>query len=182
MPKKILPIAELGCGVLRTKAQSVLSPEDLAIQELIDNMVFTCEKGGGVGIAAPQVHQSLRILVISSKQTAAYPNAPEMEPLAMVNPKIISTSTRQERGWEGCFSIPGIRGIVPRYRTVRVAFTDRNGKKQRKTFRGFVARVFQHEFDHLEGILFLDRADPESLATDKEYFRIVTETKPKKKN
>ena len=88
----------------------------------------------------------------------------------MINPKIMAHSTEIEKGWEGCLSIPGIRGLVPRYQAIEVEYTDRNGKLQKKEFNDFVARIFQHEYDHLDGIVFVDRLDSTfDIVTEQEY-------------
>lgn len=88
----------------------------------------------------------------------------------MINPKIVSHSTEQEKGWEGCLSVPGIRGLVARFQTIEVEYRDRNGQLQRQQLTDFVARIFQHEYDHLEGILFLDRVESDQdWLTEAEY-------------
>ena len=169
----LLQISQLGHPVLRQKAKDVEDVKNPGLQQLIDDMIATCKDANGVGIAAPQVYQPLTLFIIASKPSSRYPNAPEMEPTAIINPTIISTSTKKEEGWEGCLSIPGIRGLVPRHRSITVSFTDRNGERQKKTYRDFVARVLQHEFDHINGIVFLDRTKPTDLATEKEYLKII---------
>lgn len=176
----LLQISQLGHPILREKAKEVENVKDPAIQALIDDMISTCQDVDGVGIAAPQVYQPLRLFIIASKPSPRYPHAPDMEPTAIINPTIVSASEETEKGWEGCLSIPGIRGQVPRHKSVKVSFTNRNGEQEEKTFDDFVARVFQHEYDHIDGIVFLDRANPKDLITEKEYQRIVRETATKK--
>lgn len=154
-------------------AKTVTNVNDPAIQTLIDNMIYTCTESGGVGIAAPQVGHSLNIFIIASKPNDCYPDAPIMEPTAIINPVITSDTGETEDGWEGCLSIPGIRGIVTRHKSVTVSFTNRNGVREERRFDGFVARVFQHEYDHLIGTVFLDRANTSTFVTDKEYRRIL---------
>ncbi|MCX7596089.1 MAG: peptide deformylase, partial [Fischerella sp.] len=128
----------------------------------------------GVGIAAPQVAQSYRVMIVASRPNPRYPDAPEMEPTAMINPKIITHSTAVVKGWEGCLSIPGIRGLVPRYEAVEVEYTDRNGKLQKQLLNGFIARIFQHEHDHLDGIVFLDRLESNrDIVTEQEYQKLI---------
>jgi peptide deformylase len=141
------------------------------IPELMSKAMF-----GGVGIAAPQVGHSLRIFILASKPNNRYPNAPTMEPTAIINPIVHSFSVEMEDGWEGCLSVPGIRGIVSRHKSLTASFTNRFGRPEEIECVGFVARVFQHELDHLNGIVFLDRTDPKNLATDKEYQRILRES------
>lgn len=166
-------ISQLGHPVLRERAKHVETVHDPAIQELIDDMIETCKDADGVGIAAPQVYRPLRLFVIASKPNPRYPNAPDMEPLALINPTILAASDLQEKSWEGCLSIPGIRGLVPRHAWVAVSFTNRQGEPEERTFEGFLARILQHEFDHIEGRVFLDRSDPRDLMTEREYQKIM---------
>lgn len=169
-----LPIAQLGNPILRQQAKLVDNIQDEAIQNLIDALMVTATASNGVGIAAPQVSQSARIFIVASRPNPRYPNAPEMEPTAMINPQIITHSTEVVNGWEGCLSIPGIRGIVPRYQAIEVEYTTRNGKQNRQELTDFVARIFQHEYDHLEGIVFLDRLkSTQDLMTEQEYLQRI---------
>ncbi|MCZ6555911.1 MAG: peptide deformylase, partial [Candidatus Dadabacteria bacterium] len=117
--EKILEIAELGHPILREMAAQVKNLEDEEIQNFIDNLIATAIEANGVGIAAPQVYESKRIFIISSRPNERYPNAPEMEPTAIINPEILSFSKEKEKDWEGCLSIPGIRGLVPRHKSIR---------------------------------------------------------------
>ncbi|WP_017316492.1 peptide deformylase [Mastigocladopsis repens] len=156
---ELLPIIQLGAPILRQKATLVENINDEPIQKLIDDLMATVAKANGVGIAAPQVAQSCRLFIVASRPNPRYPNAPEMEPTAMINPKIIAHSTEVVKGWEGCLCIPGIRGLVKRYQAIEVEYTDRNGKLQKQELTDFVARIFQHEYDHLDGIVFLDRLE-----------------------
>ena len=169
----LLQISQLGHPILRRKAREVENVSDPAIQALIDDMIHTCQDVDGVGIAAPQVYQQLRLFIIASKPSPCYPNAPYMEPMAIINPVITFTSEEKEKDWEGCLSIPGIRGLVPRHKMVMVSFTNRNCEQEEKIFDGFIARVFQHEYDHIDGIVFLDRADSKDLIMEKEYQKII---------
>lgn len=165
-----LQITQLGNPVLRQQAQLVNNIQDKRLQQLIDALLATAAASNGVGIAAPQVSQSFRLFIVASRPNPRYPNAPQMEPTAMINPQIIAHSPETVRGWEGCLSVPGIRGLVPRYQTIEVEYTSRNGKKNRQEFTEFVARIFQHEYDHLDGIVFLDRVEStQDLMTEQEY-------------
>lgn len=167
---EILQIAQLGNPILRQQAQNIENVRDERIQKLIDNLISTVAQANGVGIAAPQVAQSYRLFIVASRPNPRYPNAPEMEPTAILNPRIIDHSDEVVKGWEGCLSIPGIRGLVPRYRAIEVEYTSRNGKLQRREFTDFVARIFQHENDHLDGIVFLDRLEStRDIITEQEY-------------
>ncbi|AMW27114.1 MULTISPECIES: peptide deformylase [Arthrospira] len=166
----ILAVTQLGDPVLRDHAQPVANIWEPRIQSLIDDLMATVIEKNGVGIAAPQVGYSDRILVIASRPSIRYPAAPEMEPTAMINPKIIGKSDEMVADWEGCLSVPGIRGIVNRYQAIEVEYTSRDGHLEHRELTGFVARIFQHEYDHLEGIIFLDRvADSHSMMTEDEY-------------
>ncbi|MBI5614603.1 peptide deformylase [Candidatus Gottesmanbacteria bacterium] len=168
-------VAQLGEPVLRKIAVPVSNVEETRIQQLIDDLLATIKDVHGVGMAAPQVYESLRIFVVASNPNPRYPNAPKMNPTAVINPEILSNSKDKEKDWEGCLSIPGIRGLVPRYKSIRVRFTTRDGKVVEKIYKDFIARIFQHEFDHLEGIVFLDRLESnKDIVSEKEYQKIVT--------
>jgi len=163
-------IIELGNPVLRQTAAAIADPQDPVLQALIDDLLHTVQLANGVGIAAPQVAQSLQLFVVASRPNPRYPNAPEMEPTAMLNPKILSHNNELEQGWEGCLSVPGMRGLVPRYTAIEVEYLGRNGKVTRQVLKDFVARIFQHELDHLNGIVFLDRVEStHELVTEKEF-------------
>ncbi len=171
---KVLEITELGDPVLWARAREVKDVSDPAVQALIDDLIETAYHANGVGIAAPQVGNTERVFIISSHPNVRYPDAPELEPTAIINPEIISKSEETVKGWEGCLSIPGIRGLVPRAKTVRARYTTRDGKTEEKEFRDFVARVFQHELDHLDGVLFLDRVEStHDIVTEKEYAKLL---------
>ncbi|MGH7998371.1 MAG: peptide deformylase [Brasilonema sp.] len=167
---ELLSILQLGNPVLRQKASLIENINDEHIQKLIDDLITTVAQANGVGIAAPQVAQSYRLFIVASRPNPRYPNAPEMEPTTMINPKIIAHSTEIVKGWEGCLCVPGIRGLVPRYQEIEVEYTDRNGKMQKQELTDFVARIFQHEYDHLDGIIFLDKLkDTLDIITEQEY-------------
>ena len=167
---EILQIIQLGHPILRQQAQQVDNIRDQRIQKLIDDLIATVGIANGVGIAAPQVAEGDRLFIVASGPNPRYPNAPEMEPTAMINPKLLAHSSEVIKGWEGCLSIPGIRGLVPRYQAIEVEYSDRNGKSQKQELTDFVARIFQHEYDHLDGIVFLDRLDStQDIVTEQEY-------------
>lgn len=171
---KLLPIVQLGDPILRQKATVVENINEQRIQKLIDDLMATVAQANGVGIAAPQVAQSCRLFIVASRPNPRYPNAPSMEPTAMINPKIIASSTEIVKGWEGCLSIPGIRGLVPRSQAIEVEYTNRNGKVQKQELTDFVARIFQHECDHLDGIVFLDKLESTlDIITEQEYQKRV---------
>ncbi len=171
MPE-ILQISQLGNPVLRRRSQVVENVKGDRIQELIDNLIHTVQQANGVGIAAPQVAMGDRIFILASRPNLRYPQAPKMEPTAMINPRIIASSTETVKDWEGCLSIPGIRGLVPRSRSIEIEYTSRDCKLHRQELTDFVARIFQHEHDHLDGIVFLDRVEStQELMTEDEYQR-----------
>ena len=168
-------IAQLGDPVLRQIADPIYDVHADWVQTLIDDLLLTLHQSNGVGIAAPQVSKPHRLLIVASHPNARYPNAPHMEPTPMINPRIIDHSDRTVKDWEGCLSVPGIRGLVPRYDEVTVTYTDRHNKQQTQTLTGFVARIFQHEFDHLEGKVFVDHVEASTdLMTDQEYLKRCT--------
>lgn len=176
---KRLKIVELGDKILRTKAKSV-SIKDIKtkkFQNFCDDLILTCKDSGGVGIASPQVGISQRVFIVWSRPNKRYKRIPCMDPLVVINPKIISFSKNKTKMYEGCLSIPGIRGIVERSLSVETEFINREGKIVKIKFQKFPARIFQHEFDHLNGIVFLDRADSKSLVTEKEYKKMLKDNK-----
>lgn len=148
---KLLQIAQLGHPVLRRKSINVSNVLAKEIQNLIDDLIATVKDVDGVGIAAPQVYESKRLFIIASKPSKGYPKAPTMRPTAIVNPRIVKLSGNKVKDWEGCLSIPGIRALVPRFTIAKVEFFTRNGEKSTRTFKDFIARIFQHEYDHLAG-------------------------------
>lgn len=174
--KKELEIAKLGENILRVNAKEVLDVFENKIQNLISKMLYTVEKSKGVGIAAPQVFQSLQILIVSSKPNNRYQNAPHMTPTVIINPKIIETSIGKNKDWEGCLSIPGIRAMIPRYDTIKVEYFNEKNEKKSELFEGFIARVFQHEYDHLNGLVFLDNIEStKDIISEEMYFKLIKE-------
>ncbi len=170
-------ILQLGNLALRQHAQPIADPHDQTLQALIDELLQQMEQAGGVGIAAPQIGISKQLIFIASRPTPRYPDAPEMSPIPMLNPQLIDYAAETAKGWEGCLSVPGIRGLVPRYTSVTVEYLDRHGQPQRQTFHDFVARIFQHEYDHLQGIVFVDRVEStHELMSEQEYQRQVIDS------
>ncbi|HAC64344.1 MAG TPA: peptide deformylase [Cyanothece sp. UBA12306] len=162
--KNSLIIAQLDNPVLRQQSQEITEITDPILQELIDSLIAKTIEVSGVGIAAPQVSQSIRLFILASHPNPRYPQAPKMEPIAMINPSIVSHSHEIVKDWEGCLSVPGVRGLVPRYQWVEVEYCDRFGHSQHQKLTDFVARIFQHELDHLNGLVFLDRVEnPQDL-------------------
>ena len=155
----ILKVARMGHPVLRGKARALDRSEikSAPIQKLIDSMLETMLEYRGVGLAAPQVHEGLRLFVASLDAGKDDEEAERQAPLAVVNPEITIVGTDIVEDWEGCLSIPEIRGRVPRAREITVRAFDRLGDRIELSAHGFPARVIQHETDHLDGILFFDR-------------------------
>jgi peptide deformylase len=168
----ISEIAQLGAKVLRLQAQAVTDIQGAEIQQIIGTMQGTLATTQGVGLAAPQIGVSKRIIIIASRPIPRYPSAPLMEPTVMINPIFHTLSDFKEKDWEGCLSIPGIRALVPRYQEIQISYTDQLGVLVEAKLEGFVARVFQHEIDHLEGKVYLDRVeDNNDIFAESEYFK-----------
>jgi peptide deformylase len=165
-------IAQLGHPVLRTVAAPVALPASPVERALIEDMLVTLQDANGVGIAAPQVYESLSLFIVAPRPNPRYPDAPLMEPEIVVNPEVVERSQELVKGWEGCLSIPGIRGLVPRHPWIRVRYRTADGAEVERELVDFVARIFQHEYDHLHGIVFLDRLEStRDVVTEKEYQR-----------
>lgn len=175
----LLEISQLGNPILRQSAEAIADPICSSTQTLIENLIATMKQGAGVGIAAPQVGVPQQLLIVASYPNLRYPHAPAMDPLPLLNPRLIGHGDDMETGWEGCLSVPGIRGLVPRYTTVAVEYCDRQGHRRQQEFTGFVARIFQHEYDHLQGKVFLDRVeDTQALMTEQEYQKRIIQDLP----
>ena len=169
-----LEIFQLGAPIIRMVAKRVPDIKAVEIQTLIDDMIQTCVESKGVGIAAPQIGHSLAIMIMASYPNSRYPYAPQMEPTALINPKVIDYTEEQVKDWEGCLSLPGIRALVPRHTYIEVQYFDREGREQTVVFRDFLARLFQHEYDHLIGKVFIDRVDStQDVIMEKEYQRLM---------
>jgi peptide deformylase len=170
-------IVQLGNPTLRFSAERIEAVQNPDLQTLIDDLLQTMAQAGGVGIAAPQVGILKQLVIIASRPTPRYPHAPEMSPAPMLNPQLVEHSEDMEKGWEGCLSVPGIRGLVPRYRSVTVDYLDRDGQPQRQILHDFVARIFQHEYDHLQGVVFIDRVEStHELMSEQEYQRQIVDS------
>ena len=154
-----LLVAQLGNPVLRNKANRVTNLLDKNIQNLIDDMLNIVVDKKGVGIAAPQISQPFQIFIMASYPNDRYPNAPKMRATAIINPKIIWKSKETVKDWEGCLSVPSIRGLVSRHRSIKVKYLTRDNQTVETEYNDFLARIFQHEIDHLNGIVFVDRVD-----------------------
>jgi peptide deformylase len=169
----ILKVARMGHPVLRQRARPVdkAALRHPLTQKLIDDMIETMHEYHGVGLAAPQVHEGIRLFVAVLDEEPG----PDSDAVALVNPEIVPQGTATEEGWEGCLSIPDIRGMVPRFTEIIVKALDREGRATEVRLKNFAARVAQHETDHLDGVLFFDRMKSmESLTYLDEYSRYHT--------
>ncbi len=166
----ILKVARMGHPVLREKAEAIdrSAFRDPLLQKLIDDMIDTMHEYHGVGLAAPQVHEGVRLFVALLEEDPD----PKSAATVVVNPEIVPNGAGQEEGWEGCLSIPDIRGMVPRYTDITLKALDRHGKPYEMQLKKFAARVAQHETDHLDGVLFFDRmASMQTLTYLEEFSR-----------
>ena len=155
----ILKVARLGHPVLRQKALPVPVGEIPApeTQRLIEDMVETMREYNGAGLAAPQVHVLKQICVVEVAENPRYPEAPAIPLTVLINPVLTPLTEEMEEGWEGCLSVPDMRGMVPRFTSVRLEAYDRDGRRIAGEAKEFFARVIQHETDHLHGVVYLDR-------------------------
>ncbi len=170
---KKLKILEIGDKKLWEKSKPVKNPGSKEVLDLAKNLIQICKKSKGVGISAPQIGKNIDLFIIWSKPNKRYPNAPKFGPEVVINPKILSKSKKEVKDFEGCLSIPGIRTKVFRAKNIEVTYTNLGGIKVKQKFSDFVARIFQHEFDHLQGILILDRANPKEIYSEKEFKKIL---------
>jgi peptide deformylase len=171
---RVREIVSIGDPVLRTRAREV-APEELRspeVQRLIDDLIETKRAANGAGLAANQVGETLRIAVAEVDGTnPRYPYKPPIPLTVMVNPTIEPAADDVMEINEGCLSVPGLRGYLERHARVRVRYLDRDGKERDEMKRGLTAGTFQHEIDHLDGVLFVDRVDPRTLASWEQYER-----------
>lgn len=170
----ILKIAQLGHPVLRQRAREV-TLEELAserMQRFIDDLVETMRDANGAGLAAPQVHESVRVCAVEVQDNPRYPYKPNVPLTIMVNPRIRSLSDERFENYEGCLSVPNLRGVVSRHADIELEYLDRSGRPVSQVVRGLTAGTFQHECDHLDGQLFVDKVtDPSTFATWAEFDR-----------
>ena len=155
----ILKVTRLGHPVLRKVTENVALSElqSPPLQKFIDDMIETMKEYEGVGLAADQVFESKQVAVLEVADNPRYPDKPAVPLTVLVNPKVTPLSDEWEEDWEGCLSIPDLRGLVPRYKSVRVQALDRDANALDFIATDFHARVIQHEFDHLNGKVYLDR-------------------------
>ena len=167
-------ILQLGADALRQLARRVEDFESTEFHQLIATLHSIMLEGNGVGIAAPQLGASWQIVIIASRPTQRYPHAVEMSPVVMVNPQYEIVDGSVTKDWEGCLSVPGIRALVPRYRALQVSYQNPEGLDSQMLLEDFPARVFQHEFDHLQGLVYLDRVETNrDIVAETEFFKRI---------
>jgi peptide deformylase len=174
----ILKIARMGHPVLRVPAETVVDPTSPEIRDLVADMIETMFDAGGTGLAAPQVHVSKRVVVfqVGENRVTGKPLDPPQDLTAIVNPVIEPLGDAQEIDWEGCLSVPGMRGAVPRFSRIRYRGFGLDGQAIERSVEGFHARVLQHECDHLDGILYPQRmTDLKLLMFNEEAARFAVE-------
>jgi peptide deformylase len=169
-----MPVREvlrMGHPVLREKAKPVERLGSRELAELVRDMKDTMAALNGAGLAAPQIGVSQRVVIFGVEKNPRYPDAEEVPFTVLVNPKITLLTREVEEGWEGCLSVPGMRGVVPRYTKLRYTGFDHEGNPVDRVAEGFHARVVQHECDHLDGILYPQRmTDLSQFGFTKELF------------
>ena len=169
----IRKIAQIGHPVLRQRAREVTLEElrSPGMQQFIDDLVETMRDASGAGLAAIQVYETIRICAIEVSSNPRYPYKPNIPLTILVNPVLTPVGDEQFDNYEGCLSVPNLRGIVPRYLHLRCQAWDRHGNPIDEVVHGLKAGTYQHEVDHLHGTIFVDRADPSTFATWTEFDR-----------
>jgi peptide deformylase len=155
----IRTVLKMGHPLLRQVAQPVEVFDPAQMSELLTDMEDTMRALHGAGIAAPQIGVSLRVVIFEMQENPRYPQVAPIPFTVLINPSLEPLGDEMEEGWEGCLSVPGLRGVVPRYRRLRYGGLDAHGQFFERTVEGFHARVVQHEVDHLDGILFPQRVE-----------------------
>lgn len=166
-----IKIEHVGASIIRSTS---LPSENLdEAREVVDRLIVKLRNLKGAGLAAPQIGIPLRIYIIEVQKNELFPNRPEIPLITMINPEVSFPGEEMLTEWEGCFSVPGYAGRVPRYAVADVKWTDYNGAVREETFHGYAARVVQHEYDHLNGNVYLDRL-PNMLefATTENYLKL----------
>lgn len=170
----IRKIAQIGHPILRQPARPVRLEEidTPAFQALIDDLVETMRDASGAGLAAPQIHEPVRLVAVEVSRNPRYPYKPDIPLTVLINPVVKPLSDDRFENFEGCLSVPNLRGMVQRWAHVRVTGLDRHGQPFERIAKGFTAGTFQHELDHLDATIFVDRVeDPRTLTTWTEFER-----------
>ncbi len=166
-------IAQVGEPILREPAKLV-EHFDQDLKNFVDELKQAMDEAGGIGIAAPQVFDPRAVMIVASQANARYPSAPDMAPMVMINPSIDKLDGELVKDWEGCLSVPGLRGIVPRQTYVKVVYQDIDGNPHELEWEGFLARVFLHEYDHLIGKTWLDRVESnQDIVSEQVYLKLM---------
>jgi peptide deformylase len=152
-------VLKMGHPLLRQVAEPVAVFDAAQMSELLTDMEDTMRALNGAGIAAPQIGVSLRVVIFEMRENPRYPHVAPIPFTVLINPRLEPLGQEMEEGWEGCLSVPGLRGVVPRYRRLHYSGLDAQGQSFERTVEGFHARVVQHEVDHLDGILFPQRVE-----------------------
>jgi len=173
----IRQVLKMGDPLLLNIAEPVHDFKSQALKVLIEDMQDTMHALNGAGLAAPQIGVSLRVVIFGVEKTPRYPDAEEVPYTILINPKLTFLDDEMEEGWEGCLSVPGLRGYVERPRKVRVNFLNEKGEEKEILAEGFLATVLQHELDHLEGVLYVDRIKDFKLLSYQEEFEQFINTK-----
>ena len=155
----IREILRMGNPVLLKEAEKVIKFDTPEIHELIKDMIETMKDAEGAGLAAPQVGESIQLVIFGVDKNERYPEAEEVPFTVLINPVITPLTQDKEDDWEGCLSVPGMRGVVPRYKEINYKGSDQYGNEIDRDVEGFHARVVQHECDHLFGILYPSRIE-----------------------
>ncbi len=167
--KRILAVTLLGNPVLKKKAKKITTLNN-EVKDFIGDMMTTLKHYDGMGVSAPQLNRSLQIIIIASAPSKNYPDAPTMDPEVMINPQIKILNKEMKKDWEGCMSVPGIRAQISRHKELQVEYEVSDGTKKKKSFKDFIARIIQHEIDHLEGLTFVDRIESgQEVMSEQEY-------------
>lgn len=153
----IQAVLRMGHPLLRQRAEEISEFDTPELNSLIQDMHDTMQAENGAGLAAPQIGVSLRLVVFGFEENTRYPNMPAVPKTILINPEIKVLDDTKENDWEGCLSVPGMRGLVPRYMNIEYSGFDPQGKPLKVQASGFHARVVQHECDHLDGILYPQR-------------------------
>ena len=153
----VMPVVKMGNKELATPSLTVSDFATVQLRDLLTDMQDTMKKEGGVGIAAPQIGINKRMVIFGFESSARYPDEKPVPFTVLINPVIEFLSDEMLDGWEGCLSVPGLRGLVPRFRQIRYSGVDLEGNAFTRVAEGFHARIVQHECDHLDGILFPQR-------------------------
>lgn len=152
-------VIKMGHPLLLQPAKNVENFNTPELKQLIEDMKDTMADLNGAGLAAPQIAQSLRIVIFGVEANPRYPDVEPVPETDLINPEITILDSEKESGWEGCLSVPHMRGLVPRYKSIKYRGYDQNGDLIEREATGFHARVVQHEVDHLDGILYPQRIE-----------------------